>query len=1101
MKKAKERGQNLNDIGIKMNIIPSSYKGTSGYLRGRIQDALAIMRSFRCKPDLFITMTANTGWKEIAEAIKNYPYCTAKDRDDIVARVFNAKLKQLLSDLLDKDCLGRIIANVYVIEFQKRGLPHAHILLILHPDCKLNNNPELFDQIVCAEIPDPQKYPKLHELVMKHMIHGPCKFYKNCLRDGFCTKGFPKAFCNETSTGSNGFPEYRRRSPENGGFTGKKECYKDAIIDNQWVVPYNPGLLLKYNCHLNVEVCATIASIKYLYKYIYKGNDKAFISIKNANDLVQHCDDFIKCRYFGPAEASWRIFGFHLDSQIPSCEALPCHLPEKNMVIFSGNNDDNNDNNNNNNNNNEEKYTTKLTQFFENNQKEINEPLAPAVLGKFRDGTLRPNAYDLLYIEYPQFYTWSKKKWHRRAADRNLPPKISRIHWVNYKEQERFFLRMLLLNRRGPTSYEHLKTVDNEECKTFREACSKLQLLDDDTEWINCMQEACAIITSGYQLRQLFATLLNNNEICDVFALWDKFKEELTEDLRHKYYTDLGISSRNQPHNDTIFNEGLFQIEELLFETEEHEPTLASYGLPTPLQENRMNRVNMSKDIRKETRFDAKKEKKKLEAKKKLFNKEQRYAFEQIEQSMYPQNGNEAKNNFFFIQANAGTGKTFVLSGLASLARSKKHIALCCATSGIAANLFINGRTMHSRFKIPLNVTPNSKLTIKKQSIHAELIRQSRIIIWDEAPMANSSILRWLDCQLKDIMGNEELFGGKTIVLSGDFKQIPPVIPKASTTVIINSSIAKCELFKHATKLKLVRNERLRTKLREQNLSDEMKQKLKKFDLWMNNIGNDKCKKYTDIHSHAVEIPKEYISTKTELTTFIDEIYDNIDEHNRDSNYYMNKCILTPKNKDVDEINEICLDKITDEEEKVYTSNDSVGLDDCSQLFSQEFLNAKEFPGIPKHKLRLKTNIPIILLRNIDPDRGLCNGTRLIVKELHKHFIIGGKLTNPEKDIIIPRMNLSPSGLNLGYEFRRKQFPVRIAFAITINKSQGQTMNETGIYLKEPVFSHGQLYVAISRVTNPEHLKIFIKQSNFHGFYQKHNKYLTRNIVYKQLLL
>ena len=551
-----------------------------------------------------------------------------------------------------------------------------------------------------------------------------------------------------------------------------------------------------------------------------------------------------------------------------------------------------------------------------------------------------------------------------------------------------------------------------------------------------------------------------------------------------------------------MYNECLFQIEEMLVEKADKSATLKDYGLPVPNQNHRINKTIYSKEIQHELSFDEQIEQDIVNTNIKLMNNEQQHAYKTIMNAIYSTNAQQKKTtNFFFLQAGAGTGKTFLAKTIASAVRSKGHIALCNATSGIAATLFIRAKTMHSRFKIPLNCTKYSPLTITRQSTEAELIRQAKIIIWDEAPMAHSDILIWVNRQLQDIMHNEQLFGGKILLLCGDFKQIPPVIPKASTNVIINSSIKKCELFKDAKQLKLITNERLRKQLREQTLNHQQKQKLKDFDKWINKVGTNSTTKYTDIHEAAIEIPKEYIlKTKTE-TDMVNEIYGNINDYNYDPKYYLNRCILTPVNKSVDAINYICLNKIQHEEEKTYKSFDSVGLDDCSSLFSQEFLNSKEFVGVPKHELKLKTNIPIMLLRNIDSTNGLCNGTRLMIKKLYNHVIECCKLTDPSQKVYIPRMTLSPSALNLGYEFRRKQFPVRIAFAMTINKSQGQTLTKTTIYLPRPVFEHGQLYVAISRVTTPENLKIFMKETPIQGFNEKHQKYITKNIVHQSLLI
>ncbi|CEP08733.1 hypothetical protein, partial, partial [Parasitella parasitica] len=172
-------------------------------------------------------------------------------------------------------------------------------------------NEEDFDRIVSAEIPDPVAHPLAHQTVITSMIHGPCGLLDptaTCMKNGKCTKDYPKEFCESTviNEGEDSNIAYRRR-PLRDRVTMRQNGR--VTVDNRWVVPHNLYLAAKYNAHINVEVCNKINAIKYVYKYIYKGHDRAQVYM-GANSAAQDQDEiknFLDARYVSAAEACWRI--------------------------------------------------------------------------------------------------------------------------------------------------------------------------------------------------------------------------------------------------------------------------------------------------------------------------------------------------------------------------------------------------------------------------------------------------------------------------------------------------------------------------------------------------------------------------------------------------------------------------------------------------------------------------------------------------------------------------------------------------------------------------------------------------------------------------
>nr|GEW29024.1 hypothetical protein [Tanacetum cinerariifolium] len=267
-----------------------------------------------------------------------------RDRPDMLLKVFKMKLDQLMKDVKELRLFRRVQAAVYTVEFQKRGLPHAHICLFLHKDDKVPNV-EHINKYISAEILDLNDDPDLYKLVLNFMMHGPCgedDLSQACMVDRKCSKHFPKKFMQHSSIDSKGYPVYRRRDDE-------KYVEKSGHrLHNGFVIPYNATLLKRYRCHINVEWCNQTGSIKYLFKYINKGPDRVSTELyepammvdgEQIKKPIDEIKAYLDCRYLSTYEAAWRLFGFEVQYRTPFVERLSFHLPGEQQVLYDENSD------------------------------------------------------------------------------------------------------------------------------------------------------------------------------------------------------------------------------------------------------------------------------------------------------------------------------------------------------------------------------------------------------------------------------------------------------------------------------------------------------------------------------------------------------------------------------------------------------------------------------------------------------------------------------------------------------------------------------------------------------------------------------------------
>lgn len=373
------------------------------------------------------------------------------------------------------------------------------------------------------------------------------------------------------------------------------------------------------------------------------------------------------------------------------------------------------------------------------------------------------------------------------------------------------------------------------------------------------------------------------------------------------------------------------------------------------------------------------------------------------------------------------------------------------------------------------------------------MLRKADMAVWDEAGNQHRWAFEAVDRTMRDLRNSDRPFGGMTVVFGGDFQQILPVVVRGSREDIVQASLRRSSLWNHITVLHLHCNMRLERSLEAAQHAQ-----------WLLDVGHGRTHINGD-HS-KVAIPQHML--RPDIDSLLNAVYAGLESDiPPPPEFFLNRIVLSARNEDVNDVNDRLLDRMAGPVH-VYHSADSVLLEagadeDTSDSTSQrghpfppEYLRSLQASGLPLGELRLKVGCPIILLRNLAPAQGLCNGTRLIIIRLSPRVIeaqiIGGQFNG--NLVFIPRITLNPTNSNGEFPFRlsRRQFPVRLAFAMSINKAQGQSVKYVGLDLRVPVFTHGQLYVALSRSTSSDHIHVLLPEDSGG---------ITTNIVYPEVLL
>jgi ATP-dependent DNA helicase PIF1 len=262
------------------------------------------------------------------------------------------------------------------------------------------------------------------------------------------------------------------------------------------------------------------------------------------------------------------------------------------------------------------------------------------------------------------------------------------------------------------------------------------------------------------------------------------------------------------------------------------------------------------------------------------------------------------KGGVFFLHCYGGTGKTFMWRTLASSMRSKGEIVLTVASSGIASLLLPGGRTTHSKFKIPVPTLDNATCEIHYDDDLAKLLQQTKLIIWDEAPMAHRFCFEALDKTLRDVMSSyqnsDTVFGGKVVVFGGDFRQILPVVPKGSRSDIVHASIKSSKIWDHCKVLTLTKNMRLKNGGDNDDVAN--------FSDWILKVGEGKLAEPNDGYAE-IQIPEELLILDYDdpISAIVESTYPNLVEQYKDSKFLQSRAILASTIEIVEQINNYVL--------------------------------------------------------------------------------------------------------------------------------------------------------------------------------------------------
>ena len=404
------------------------------------------------------------------------------------------------------------------------------------------------------------------------------------------------------------------------------------------------------------------------------------------------------------------------------------------------------------------------------------------------------------------------------------------------------------------------------------------------------------------------------------------------------------------------------------------------------------------------------------------------------------------------------------------------------------------GRTAHSQFKIVVSddpSRPNDKgsCDIDFGEPQAEFLRNVQLIVWDEVLNSHRKDIDAVNLMLQQLMGSTEPFGGKVVVFGGDFRQIPPVMPGADEVGVCAATFQASALYKRFRQVELQRPVR--------DADDP------EYSAFVDSVGDGTAQAFPghDGSGDLIKVPA-FVPHTTDCDDLIRFVYPDLRALCSTPHMYAGHAIMCTTNARVNEFNDAIVDAMDPANVATLRSYDRIDTNEAGADLHGEVLDMLGHrPGVPPHTLRLFPGAMCMIMRNMDVKRRLVNSTKCVVESIDRNVVAVRLVGAPHTGdpILVPRICFKQR-LNR-YDQRspdvtRMQFPLQLCYAITLNKSQGQTLKCVGLDLRDDSFSHGHTYVGFGRVRDRGSIMILVRDHRVNGA----NEAFVVNVVYGTLM-